>query len=436
MSNNIVFGKSGLINTGNTCYMNSAIQAFSHLNPLTKYFFQDGNKIMEVLLDNAGRIFEKEPEFALDNDKSLISKELRTKLHSENYNKSMLNETEKNIVLTHTMTFHLIKLLRVMWDDNKTVNPTSFRTIFTKARNRFFLGFEQHDAEEAYSCVLQKIQEELSTKQMIKFVNYDNNVSKFIDVMGSFKNMIDKETDLDKKMLILKEFDRFKKTMPRERIIIESFEEMKKYYDSNFCKITDLFAGFMYSKTVCPECKNCSNKFDPYFHLPLEINFAGKGGSRFMPLTLEECFSEYCKEEVLDQDNLWNCDSCKNKVKATKKISIWTNPQVLVIQLKRFGSQRLVKDSRMVKYPLKDLDISNFISEENNNSNKLYKYTLQCVINHTGGLNGGHYYTYARDEDTNIWYNYNDTTVTPIAKEYVVTASAYILYYIRNDLLK
>ena len=60
------------------------------------------------------------------------------------------------------MTYQLIRLLEGMWTRNCTIKPTSFKRIFSRIRNKFFVDFVENDAEEAYSSIIQQIQEELS----------------------------------------------------------------------------------------------------------------------------------------------------------------------------------------------------------------------------------------------------------------------------------
>ena len=57
---------------------------------------------------------------------------------------------------------------------------------------------------------------------------------------------------------------------------------------------------------------------------------------------LEECIEMYCKQEILNEDNMWFCPVCKDFKKATKKLDLWRLPRVLVIHLKRFCYSRYV----------------------------------------------------------------------------------------------
>ena len=44
----VVYGLSGIVNTMNTCYMNSAIQAFSHNYLLTNFLFNKKEEILRL----------------------------------------------------------------------------------------------------------------------------------------------------------------------------------------------------------------------------------------------------------------------------------------------------------------------------------------------------------------------------------------------------
>ena len=65
-----------------------------------------------------------------------------------------------------------------------------------------------------------------------------------------------------------------------------------------------------------------------------------------------DCIEEYCKPEILDADNLWLCERCGNKVKAIKRLQIWKNQIILVIQIKRFNLDKMKKDNRLISFPL------------------------------------------------------------------------------------
>lgn len=60
-------------------------------------------------------------------------------------------------------------------------------------------------------------------------------------------------------------------------------------------------------------------------------------------------------------------------------------------------------------------------------------YDLWGVVNHYGGLNGGHYTAFALNKDDSRWYDFSDDRVSPVESETdLVTAAAYVLFYQRR----
>ena len=55
------------------------------------------------------------------------------------------------------------------------------------------------------------------------------------------------------------------------------------------------------------------------------------------------------------------------------------------------------------------------------------------MSNHFGGLGGGHYTAFCRDADTDDWYNFDDSHVSPVPdSSNVVSPAAYMLFYRRQ----
>ena len=60
------------------------------------------------------------------------------------------------------------------------------------------------------------------------------------------------------------------------------------------------------------------------------------------------------------------------------------------------------------------------------------KYNLCGIIEHIGGINGGHYISHNINSNGK-WYTYNDDTVTEISVNNLQDKQAYILCYIKNN---
>ncbi|KAF9329552.1 CSN-associated deubiquitinating enzyme Ubp12 [Podila minutissima] len=151
-------------------------------------------------------------------------------------------------------------------------------------------------------------------------------------------------------------------------------------------------------------------------------------------ITLEDCLMEYTKEEQLGEEDLWYCPNCKKHQQATKKLDIWRLPDILVVHLKRFSHTRAWRDKidALVDFPIHGLDLSGkALKEEDQNENV---YDLYGVSNHMGGLGGGHYTAYAKNEKQDQWFNFDDSHVSPVRDvESIKSSSAYLLFYRRRN---
>ena len=123
-------------------------------------------------------------------------------------------------------------------------------------------------------------------------------------------------------------------------------------------------------------------------------------------ITLEDCFRETSKGEILSEENAWYCSRCKELRRASKTLEIWTVPDILVIHLKRFSSNRTLRDKVdvLVDFPTECLDLSDRVGLQ---EDKEMVYDLFAVSNHYGGLGGGHYTAFAQNFFDKQWYEYN-----------------------------
>ena len=156
-------------------------------------------------------------------------------------------------------------------------------------------------------------------------------------------------------------------------------------------------------------------------------------------ITINDFLNKYTKDEELTDkltDSHWN--NCKGAI--TKSISLLEPPPILIIQLKRFEfkDNNTSKITKPVDIPL-DLDISNYITNQDENINT--KYKLYSVIQHHGDdFQKGHYTATIRDIDTDNanWYKYDDhekvTEVTNAENLFKNDKEAYILFYAREDI--
>ncbi|XP_060679600.1 ubiquitin carboxyl-terminal hydrolase 21-like [Hemiscyllium ocellatum] len=185
----------------------------------------------------------------------------------------------------------------------------------------------------------------------------------------------------------------------------------------------DLFVGQLNSTLRCTTCGHKSTTFEVFCDLSLPIpkqrlSMTGR-------VSLLECLSLFTAEEELDTDNAPMCERCNQRKRSTKRLTIQRFPKILVLHLNRFSFSRYAirKSTAHVEFPLDGLSLRQFAADKAGNP----VYDLYAVCNHTGTVNGGHYTAYCRSGGR--WHVYNDSRVSLIQENQVVSSEAYVLFY-------
>ncbi|KAJ6337624.1 hypothetical protein OIU76_007328 [Salix suchowensis] len=193
---------------------------------------------------------------------------------------------------------------------------------------------------------------------------------------------------------------------------LDSFEE-----ETTLLGLT--FGGYLRSKIQCMKCHYKSEWQERIMDLTVEIE--GDIGK------LEDALRQFTGTEILDGDNKYQCG--RSYERAKKKLTILEAPNVLTIALKRFQSGKFGKLNKSIRFP-EILDLAPYMS---GTSDKSPIYRLYGVIVHLDVMNAafsGHYVCYVKNMQ-NKWFEIDDSTVTAVELEKVLSKGAYMLLYAR-----
>ena len=147
-------------------------------------------------------------------------------------------------------------------------------------------------------------------------------------------------------------------------------------------------------------------------------------------VNINECFQLFGQEEQLEATDTWFCSNCELQVQAFKKLELYLIPEVLIIHLKRFKTNGYHREKLVTKvdFPITGLNLSDYVIGPNTQ-----QYDLYAVSNHFGSLGGGHYTSYCLHPEKKEWFEYNDSKVTKVKAEEIISPHAYILFYKRRQ---
>ena len=296
-----------------------------------------------------------------------------TKYILENKFKTDLNVDKDE----HVLIEHWSKMSRSLWHTNAVFTPMGFlkciqRLAQLKGYDEF-TGYRQNDSQEFLQFFLECTHNALS-----KEVN--------MTIKGEPSNDYDK-------------------------LAIKAYQSFSKFFKNDYSEIVKTFYGQFYTrvKKITKDNEENSSSFEPFNTLSIEI--INKPGE----ICLEDCLDNFTSGETIDSNEE------NSFIKETK---FWSLPEILIVFFKRFNNSLNKKDD-LVKFPLENLDMSKYVCGYNKSK---YKYDLYAVSNHGGGLGGGHYWAYCKNNDNN-WYKFNDAIVSTLKTERVVSKDAYCLFY-------
>ena len=286
------------------------------------------------------------------------------------------------------LMFEWFQFQRKMWtNDSSTIqNPIELLRSFNnkcKEKDLYFENFNQNDVDEFLTLFLDLLHD--SIKKKVKITLKSNNGYGEAD-----------------------------------KLIVKGYETWKRFYEHDYSYIVENFHSQLLSLTICPECYYFASNHDPIQVISLEIPDESE--------TIVDCFRNYTKKNILDEDNLWKCDNCSLKVQPHKKTLLFKTSDILIILLKRYSSS-LRKNNKLISYPLK-LDLKEFNKNYGTNGSNVYNLNGFCV--HGGSLNGGHYYAVSKNSLDKLWYEYNDSNVREISKDKVLNYTPYLFFYKRS----
>lgn len=189
--------------------------------------------------------------------------------------------------------------------------------------------------------------------------------------------------------------------------------------------VYSMFGSCVRSQVVCKRCQHVSNSYQTQLTLSLEVTSH-----------VSEALHKYTELERLTRDNRYNCHKCKSRVEATKRLTLFSSPPILVLHLKRFSSEyshfgytKKIHDH--IHFPER-MCLQDYMSD----NSCAPGYSLHAVVVHTGySGNNGHYVCYVRDSNED-WYHVDDHFVMKVATKKVLQQQAYILFYTLNSSLR
>ena len=393
-------GRCGLRNLGNTCYMNSALQCLSNVEPLTDYFLthQDiEGDVAQAYSEFIRHVQSDQTIFVPHRIKKIVSHYnpqftgfnqedahefiifLLNQLHTE------LRQQQSTSIISELFHGHVNSITTCLTCGyiRSTPNLITFMPVSLAKNNKrrqFIIAFEPIHPETlkvetgASGRVKHLVQAFLNELQL-RYKFSTEGLFERLQVLSARTGQ-----ELTTEMLLNDILDTDLNMIKHEQVLRESYSLDRTDQDS---------------------------------------------------IELMDCIRDFVALEM--PETLWFCKSeCQRATHAAKQMKLSIIPPVLIVQLRRFitENERRKKLHRFINFPLNGLDLTEFVIDEQSPP----LYDLIAVVNHIGAtVDRGHYTTYVRQlMNSSTWYCFNDEDVSSIEERDIISQNAYLLIYAKR----
>ena len=298
----------------------------------------------------------------------------------EGLKERILSFKDKNINKNNITGGNLLKEFKIILEDiennEKIISPDNLKKEMAKLDKRYKHN-HQEDANEFISNFLDALREETLDKLSIK-----NKINPF----------------------------------QRESTEWEAYDKFyNKFYEKKGESfILDLFYGNYITKKFCKNCeKVLSVKFSAFNMIELPIYELAKNSDN---LDRDEIIKSYFSKTKIDNAT---CDKCFNREVYTET-RIFKLPQNLILFFGRTANDQYIDNP--ISYS-ETLNLDRFCDERCKSRN----YYLDCVIEHSGYSDSGHYTALCRNEN-NTWFYFSDDFYHENPSEFYSENAIILLY--------
>jgi len=250
-----------------------------------------------------------------------------------------------------------------------------------------------------------------------------------IDMLNYFLQTIHEEFNLKGKGDTLKKYMINNANTPKFQNLNNC---IMNFSNHNQSIIVNLFYFLEKSKLKCHNCQGTAYSFQCLFYIIFPLEEIRKAKSQQYGMNLDcvdlmDGFNYYKRESLMTGENQISCNFCGLRCSATQSNSLYSLPDILIINLNRGRGNIYNVKIQIPEY----IDLSNQVESKVDKNNN---YKLICLITHFGP-NGtsGHFISFCFVQGKNKWYKFNDSIVSESDfKEASNSGDIYILFYQRQ----